>query len=274
MRDDLGDRMKQHYENRTRYFLPRRTYCIIRVDGKSFHSYTRGLSRPFDTGLMEDMDKTAIALCAEITGSAFAYVQSDEISLLLTDFDSPGTEAWFDGNLQKTASVSASIATAAFNRARLERRLKEQWARDGEGGIGPEILREFPEAHFDSRVFTIPDPTEVENYFIWRMQDSTRNSISMAAQSVYSHHELEGKSSDRLQEMLWQRGINWNDYPEGCKRGRVVVKNIRRETVTYTHHKTGEVETVEAERRFWEAEAPPIFTKDRAYLASRIPRYS
>jgi tRNA(His) 5'-end guanylyltransferase len=274
MRDDLGDRMKQHYENRTRCFLPRRTFTVIRVDGKAFHTFTHSLDRPFDAGLMEDMDKTATALCAEIAGSAFAFIQSDEISLLLTDFDSPGTEAWFDGNLQKIVSISASIATAAFNRARLERRVLEAKALFAGQEIAPELLLETPPAHFDSRAFTIPDPTEVENYFLWRQQDASRNSISMAAQSVCSHHELQGKSSDELQEILWQHGINWNDYPEGFKRGRIVVKKARRETVTFTHRKTGEQETVEAERHFWEAEAPPVFTRDRAYLAALIPRYT
>lgn len=118
MRDDLGDRMKSQFENRTRYYLPRRTYTIVRVDGLSFHNFTREMERPFDTGLMEDMDRTGPALCTGVIGCVLGYVQSDEISLVLTDFTSQGAEAWFDGNLQKIASVSAGIATCAFNQAR------------------------------------------------------------------------------------------------------------------------------------------------------------
>jgi len=114
-KDSLGDRMKGHYENRTRYLLPRRTYTVIRVDGKAFHAYTKGCDRPYDSMLSEDMDFTAVALCRQIEGAAIAYVQSDEISLLLTDFADNQTQAWFDGNLQKLVSLSAAIATAHFN---------------------------------------------------------------------------------------------------------------------------------------------------------------
>src|ERR1700677_4286588 len=114
--DSLGDRMKKQYEDRWRIMLPRRTYTILRVDGKSFHTYTRGFKRPYSTQFMDVMDETAFSLCEEIMGAQFAYIQSDEISVLLTDFASPTTEAWFDGNLQKIVSVGAGIATMTFNR--------------------------------------------------------------------------------------------------------------------------------------------------------------
>ena len=136
-RDSLGDRMKADYESRARYFLPRRTYTLIRVDGKNFHTYTRGCARPYDADLMADMDAAAIALCENSEGAKLAFVQSDEISVLLTDFASLQTEAWFDGNLQKICSVSAAIAAAHFNQARAARRSPEQ----------PGAL-----AYFDSRV--------------------------------------------------------------------------------------------------------------------------
>lgn len=270
MRDDLGNRMKADYERRTKVLLPRRTYTIVRVDGKAFHNYTRGLARPFDFDLMADMDATATALCREVTGCAFAYVQSDEISLLLTDFASTVTEAWFDGSLQKIVSITASIATAAFNRARLARVL----ARTLETGEAPADLLDietFPMAQFDSRAFTIPDAVEVANYFLWRQQDATRNSISMAVRAEYPHEEVDGRSSGVMQEMLWQRGINWNDYPDGCKRGRMIVRTQRREAVTFRHKLTGEEQTTEVTRNVWQVEAPPIFSRDRAYLAALIP---
>ena len=120
-KDSLGDRMKADYESRTRYLLPRRTFMLVRVDGRSFHSYTKNCARPYDEGLMADMDETALALCAELTGARLAFTQSDEIQVLLTDFDTPQTEAFFDGNLQKICSIAASIATARFNQARLAR---------------------------------------------------------------------------------------------------------------------------------------------------------
>src|SRR5882724_7672228 len=118
-RDTLGDRMKADYENRTRFLLPRRTYTVIRVDGKAFHTYTRNCRRPFDEDLMSAMDAAMAGLCASIEGARLGYVQSDEISIVVTDFGSTQTEAWFDGNVQKIASITASIATVHFNRARL-----------------------------------------------------------------------------------------------------------------------------------------------------------
>lgn len=213
MNDALGTRIKENYENRSRYFLPRRTYTIIRLDGKAFHTYTRGLKKPFDMDLIEDMSEATKFLCENIQGCILGYTQSDEISLLLVDFDKPTTDAWFDGNVQKMASISASMVTAKFNELRAKRGINKL-------------------AFFDSRVFTISDRIEVMNYFIWRQNDAVRNSVSMAAQSVYSHKELNGKNGSDKQEMLFQKGINWNDYPVSCKNGtmvskkKVVMKNI------------------------------------------------
>jgi tRNA(His) guanylyltransferase len=168
--DSIGDRMKERYENRNRFLLPRRTYTLIRVDGKAFHTWTKNMDKPFDKDLMGLMNEVAVAMCEEIQGARLAYVQSDEISILLTDFESPNTEAWFNGNLQKMVSISASIATAKFNDSAIDAYIN--------GGIQKFFKMDL--ALFDSRVFTIADPIEVENYFIWRQQDATRNSIQMA----------------------------------------------------------------------------------------------
>lgn len=232
-RDSLGDRMKGQYEDRTRYMLPRRSYCVIRVDGKAFHTYTRGCEKPNDKRLAECMDVTAMALCEKAQGAQFAYVQSDEISVLLTDFALPTTDAWFDGNLQKVCSVSASIATAAFNEKAAEHVLPSM-------------------ALFDSRVFCIPDPVEVENYFIWRQQDATRNSIQGLLQANFSPKQCHGVNMAEAQEMLFaEKGINWNDEAAYWKRGRCIVKADQG----------------------WRLDSEiPVFTKERDYLASRIPR--
>jgi len=267
-KDSLGDRMKGHYENRTRFLLPRRTYTVLRIDGKAFHAYTKNCDRPFDAPLMEDMDLTAVALCKQIDGAQLAYVQSDEISLLLTDFADSHTQAWFDGNLQKLASVSASIATAHFNAARWQRFAGEE---GGEGGLD---LTQQPIAYFDSRAFTVPDPAEVENYFLWRQQDATRNSVSMTAQAFLSHEKLQGKTSDEMQEMLWQEcDINWNDMPGGFKRGRCAVRALVVEDRDYVDKRTGETRTAAGvERRAWQAVVPPVFTRERDWLRSQIPQ--
>jgi tRNA(His) guanylyltransferase len=241
--------MKAH-ERITRTILPRRTYALLRADGKAFHSYLRGAAKPYDEEFMADMDAVAEALCAEISGAVFAYTQSDEISVLVTDFATPSTQPWFGGEVQKWCSVVASIATAVLNECRPGRR-----------------------AMFDARVFTISDPAEVANYFIWRQRDGVRNSISMAAQAVFPHKRLHGVNSAQAQEMLWtERGINWNDYPAGCKRGRVAVRASGEREVTFMHKRTQVEETVVAMRSWWETRPAPHFTlAGDGFLAGAIP---
>jgi tRNA(His) 5'-end guanylyltransferase len=260
MKDDLGDRMKRDYEDRTRFLLPRRTYTLLRLDGKGFHRYTRDCARPYDLDLMADMDATAVALCERIDGARLAFVQSDEISLLLTDFGTVHTAAWFDGSLQKICSLSASLATAHFNRARLLR-------------LPPDRLFEAEPAYFDSRVWTIPQRAEVANYFIWRQQDATRNSVTMTARAYFSHEAVDNKSGSEMQEMLWQaHGVNRNDLPAGFKRGRVVEKVAVTRDRAYTDGRTGETRVAEGVTRHeWHVTEPPIFTQDRAWLLTRIP---
>lgn len=285
--DELGQRMKDQYESRTRYSLPRRTYTIIRLDGKAFHTFTKNFDRPFDLNFIDMMNETAKELCKQIQGAKFAYVQSDEISILLTDFSTIKTDAWFDGNIQKIASVSASIATAAFNNRRLhqiaEGAIKgHRWAEIDLSAAHAECL--IP-AHFDSRVFTIPDMAEIENYLIWRQNDATRNSIQMSAQNMYSQKELNGKGINELQELIFQKGVNWNDYPVGFKRGRMIVRkqesvDVQDVYVTVTDKETGQViQTLKStsgkviRNRWVTDEEIPIFTQNRGYLADLIPVY-
>lgn len=226
--------MKANYEDRFRYLIPRRGFTIIRLDGVAFHTYTRGLKRPFDEIFIADMDNTAKYLCERIQGAKFAFVQSDEISILLTDFDRLTTDAWFDGNLQKMCSVSASMATAVFNQ-----------------------LRPGKLAYFDSRVFTLPYAEEVINYYIWRQQDCTRNSVTAVAQSLYSHKELMGKSNSDKQELIFQRGQNWNDYPARQKRGGAILQKIK---------------TVDGvDRHFWDIVEAPIFSQQREFFNLIFP---
>lgn len=227
-KDSLGNRMKTFYEAITKYFLPRRTYTIIRVDGKAFSQFTKTMVRPFDEDFVAVMNETARYMCENIQGAKFAYVQSDEISILLTDFDTIKTDAWFDGNVQKMASISASLATAKFNQVRLM--LKMNGYADGRRFVDDYLNQEylkvnpFKLAMFDSRVFTIPMALEVKNYFLWRQQDAVRNSIQMATRAKYSHEETKNVNTDEMQEMLFQKGVNWNDYAPGLKRGRIIYR--------------------------------------------------
>jgi len=221
MIDSLGNRIKNSYENRTRYYIPRRTYTIIRLDGKKFSSFCKSFKKPFDDLISRVMIKAAMTLAKEVQGCRFLYTQSDEISLLLTDFEKDTTDAWYDGNIQKIASVSAAIATAAFNEALITINAEEEIERVG---FHPCDIMPKNFALFDSRVFAIPDPTEVENYFLWRQKDCARNSISALAQSLYSHKELNGKNSDIKKEMIIQKGQNWNNISDGYKKGFLVIK--------------------------------------------------
>jgi tRNA(His) guanylyltransferase len=261
MKDALGDRMKDFYEDRTRIKLPRRTFTIIRIDGKAFHTYTRGLEKPFDDGLIEDMNETTAYLCKNIQGAKLGYVQSDEISILLTDFDDITTHAWFDNNLQKMASIAASMATAKFNQLRMQRATWE--GNDIECMLDHDDIESFKLATFDARVFQIPFVDEVQNYFIWRQQDATRNSISSVAQSLYSHKELNGKKTDEMQEMIFQKGINWNDYDFRRKRGAV----IGRVPVIMNNIELGQTYT----RNQWRVVETPIFTQDKEFIKSFLP---
>ena len=201
--DALGTRMKG-YESVSRNFLTRRVPAIIRIDGKAFHTFTRGMEKPFDKRLMEAMQGTMQFLCKNIQGCVFGYTQSDEITLVLTDYASVSTSAWFDYNVQKMCSLAASMATLEFNR-----RIREY----------PELAEKFDLAMFYARAFSLPKE-EVCNCLIWRQKDATRNSIESVGQAHFSHKELQRKTCNEVQEMLWsQRDINWNDLPIECKRG-------------------------------------------------------
>jgi tRNA(His) 5'-end guanylyltransferase len=248
----LGDRMKE-YEAVTRAVLPRRTYAVVRVDGRAFHSFLSHADKPFDLAVVASMDAVAEALCAEMSGAVFAYTQSDECSVLLTDFGSVHTQPWFGGVVQKIASVAASTATVAFNR---------RYGIDYEDAY----------ATFDARVFTIPDPVEVANYMLWRQRDAVRNSISMAAQAAIPHRDLQGKNSGQMQEMLWQRGINWDNYDPGLKRGRVCTRRTGEREVSYVDKRSGEQNTITALRSWWETAPAPHFTaQPGGWLAQAIP---
>ena len=198
-KDSLGDRMKANYENRYRIKLTRRMPIILRLDGKAFHTLTRSCDKPFDDFFQTTMINTAFTLCTEVQGVKCAYAQSDEISLLVTDFDKLSTDAWFDYNLQKMVSVSAGIASANFTK--------------DYGKIGI----------FDCRAFNIPKE-EVCNYFVWRQKDWIRNSVSMLAQAHYSHKELHKKNQADMHEMLHEKGINWANVAPQFKNGGFLSK--------------------------------------------------
>ena len=202
--ETLGFRMKQ-YEECFNVKMPRRFPMIVRLDGRAFHSWTRRVNcaKPFDEALMNLMAQTTKYLCENIGDCAFAYTQSDEISLLIRDDKSQFSTPWFDKRLQKVASLSASMATYFFN------------------AENP-YDRKLP-AFFDSRAFILPQE-EIRSYFIWRQNDASKNSLSMLAQSLYPHTELIGKKREELMDMCMSKGMNWNNLSIPKKRGYAVYR--------------------------------------------------
>ena len=230
--DSLGTRMKEYYENISKTKLTRRTPVIIRLDGRSFHTFTKGFNKPFDDILMSTMKEVTKQLCKNIQNAKLGYCQSDEISILLCDYDTLTTEAWFDNEVQKICSISASMATLYFNRIFSNKvkeftdELFEAWnISDKETKYADTLSTAVLKgAMFDSRCFNIPKE-EVTNYFLWRQQDSTRNSIQMVGQANFTHKELQKKSCNDIQNMLLiEKDINWNDFSTDKKRGSCCIK--------------------------------------------------
>jgi tRNA(His) 5'-end guanylyltransferase len=262
-KDSLGDRMKNNYENRAKTYLVRRMPVIVRLDGRAFHTFTKGLKKPYDEIFHNTMNATMKYLCENVQGCKLGYTQSDEITLLLTDYDTLTTDAWFDNNVQKICSVSASMATMAFNKY-FQKFYNEIfiYGKDESADYTNTLSNKIGIAMFDSRCFNIP-VEEVTNCFIWRQQDATRNAIQMLGQCNFSHRELHGKSCNDIQDMLMtQKGINFNDMPTEFKRGVCCIKQtVQDERVdikdgAYTVQK-------------WVLDKEiPIFTQDRQYIES------
>lgn len=195
MKTSIGDRMKG-YESANRMTLTKRMPMIIRCDGKAFHTFTKGMEKPWSSKMKFAMTSAANEMLKQIQGAKIAYIQSDEISVLVTDYDSINFEPWFGKSVQKIASVSASIATMAFNKS-----------------------YEDPTALFDSRCFVLPKE-EVVNYFLWRQQDAIRNSIQALAQYHFAHKELQNKNVAKIRQMLVdEKQVVWDDCPTWQKRG-------------------------------------------------------
>lgn len=237
----LGDRMKG-YEKASRVYLPGRMPMIIRCDGKAFHTFTRGMEKPWDLKMRNAMTAAGKALVEAIQGAKLAYIQSDEISVLVTDYDSLEFDPWYNKAVQKIVSVSAAIATQAFNGSMQES--------DGKQG-----------ALFDARSFVLPKE-DVCNYFVWRQQDAVRNSIQGLGQSKFSHKELHKKNIHDIQEMLHSaHGINWNNCEVWEKRGWTVIRKFYEVS---TGDDLSIRSNVEAD---WNI---PTFSQDRKYVESRV----
>ena len=295
VRDDLGTRMKTFYENIPKTRLMRRVPVAIRLDGKAFHTFTRGFQKPFDFVLMNTMQQTMKYLCENIQGCVFGYTQSDEITLILVDYQKFTSSAWFDYEVQKICSISASMATMAFNRFFAQE--VDKWGVETfgfewyEGSTNDSEVANSPEwklseiyskaikkgALFDARCFNIPKE-EVTNLVYWRQLDATRNSIQMVGQAYFSNSQLKGKSCNDIQDMLFKEyGVNWNDFTTPCKRGtacirvrKKVTENIKREPQPFGEDRV--ITTIIEERPIWviDRDMPILKGENRQYVDKYI----
>jgi tRNA(His) 5'-end guanylyltransferase len=228
----------KRYERAAKTSLTWRLPVIVRIDGRAFHTYTKSLQRPFDETFIDAMNACAIAVCEEAQGAAVAYVQSDEISVLLHGYRKHDSQPWFDNEVQKIVSISASIASAEMTVRSLD------------------IFGRVKRAHFDARVFTLPD-AEVNNYFLWRQQDAARNAVQMTAHANYSHRELHRKNTTEMVELLSQKGIDFHSLPTHHRRGRCIVREV--------YEKDG------ATRRRWIVDPQiPVFSSDKTYIERHL----
>lgn len=233
----LAQRMKD-YESVSKIKLMKRCPVIIRMDGKAFHTFTRGFQKPFDEVLSKSMQETMKYLCENIQGCVFGYTQSDEISLVLIDYKKLNSSAWFDYNGQKICSIAASMTTMAFNKVFKKNVDVLLW--EYKNSFVPqcvELQKEIAKYHntllkavekgamFDARCFNL-SKEEVTNNIYWRQLDATRNSIQMLGQANFSHEELQDKTCNDIQDMLMvKKGINWNNLPTYQKRGSCCIKD-------------------------------------------------
>lgn len=267
VRDSLGDRMKEFYENRAKTSLVRRMPVIIRLDGKAFHTFTKGFVKPFDKRLMETMQETTLELCKSIQGCVFGYTQSDEITLILVDYNAIDVSAWYDYETQKMCSVAASMATLYFNRI-FKRKVIEfvnehakvindpkTYGEELSNSVN-ELLKAYNNsielgAFFDARCFNVPI-NDVCNCVLWRQKDATRNSINSLGQAWFKHKELHNKNTNQVQDMLFTKfGINWNNLSTVEKRGTAIVKD-------------------KDDKWFIDEEMPILMGENREYVESRI----
>lgn len=279
-KDSLGDRMKS-YEEINRSFLIPKLHTILRLDGRAFHTYTKKFKKPYDEILIHAMNETAKYLCANIQGAQFAYVQSDEITIYLSDATDLETQMWYGGNIQKMVSVSAAMATAVFNKAIMLSDVETELDsilvyntcnKEPKMDVGfciEQLLKKLKTAEFDSRVFQLPNDHEVVNCVLWRQQDCVRNSVSSVAQYLFSHKELHGKNVAMMKDMIKSKVImmkttmnsdvvDWDEMDPALKYGRLI------QQVQLTDVKTGSI------RNSWSADACPLIMDDKTWLYDKI----
>lgn len=254
---DIGTRMKENYESVSKTKLICRMPVAIRVDGRSFHTFTKKFHKPFDEVLIQAMQLTMLDMCKNIQGCVFGYQQSDEITLILVDYEGFDQASWFDNEVQKICSISASMATLYFNKNFSNAVNKNTNMSNEDRIIYNEAIHSG--AMFDSRCFNIPKE-EVANLVYWRQQDAIRNAIEMVGRAHYSHKQLFKKNTTDIKQMLLNDyGINFdNEFETYKKIGTACIKKITK------------INNIERSKWCLDMNMPIIKNEDRAYIESLI----
>ena len=272
---DLGIRMKTFYESAPKIHLMHRCPVAIRIDGRAFHTFTKGFQKPFDEILMKSMQETMQYLCENIQGCVFGYTQSDEITLILVDYKNLTSTAWFDYEVQKVCSIAASMATMAFNRAFANNvgdyctYTYECMDNTHENYEHILSLAVDKGAMFDARCFNIPKE-EAANLIYWRQLDAMRNSVQAVGQANFSYKELQGKSCANIKEMLKEKDVDWDSLPLECQRGSCRVK---KEQIIFPSGKTTvQLRNMSNPEKSWiiDKEIPIFKGENRKYIEDLI----
>jgi Uncharacterized conserved protein len=221
MKFDTLKQKCEYYRSLTDYKLMPNTYVLAMVDGHRFSKLIKNkFDKPFDDLFIKMMNETAKYLCENIQGVKFAYTQSDEISIVITDFDTPMTDSYFSFRLCKMQSLIAAMATAKFNQ------MYAKLANDYKGfGLKKFDMKEYPTYTFDCKVWTVPIANDAYAWFLYRQTDCIKNSKAQTAQTYLSHKELVGLTSDEMIAKLKnEKGIDWYDFENGKKYGRLIRK--------------------------------------------------
>lgn len=266
-----------YYRGLTDYKILPNTPVIVMLDGRSFSQFIKHKFKlPFDNDFIDMMNKTAEYLCQKIQGCKLAYVQSDEISLLLTDYDTPKSDLFFSGRLCKMQSIIASLATARFNQLMFLYELKTggyDWCKFDAMGVlynlkdAYEMIEKHALYQFDCKVWPVPSANDAYAWFLYRQLDCTKNSKQQVAQTYVPHKKLLNHTTDEQVEITKaDAGIDWNtDFPDGMKYGRFIYK----EDVQMSNEITikGETKKVEFVRNVWTSHPafPLTDAKDRFY---------
>lgn len=269
---ELGNRMKNYYEQVSKTKLMRKCPVAIRIDGCHFRTFTKNLNKPFDDIIIKTMQETMKYLCENIQGCILGYTQSDEITLILTDYKNIDSDAWFDYEVEKLCSVSASMATMAFNKAfeknvkMFEHEMVSYYIADYHDQIiQSAIYRKALDkgATFDARCFNIPRE-EVTNLLYWRQKDAIRNSIQMVGQANFSQEELNHKSREDIKHMLCDKNIVWDVFPKAKRFGSCCIKKeIENKSTGYN----GEVRAIEYRTKWIIDDNIPLFKdENRNYI--------